>query len=387
MLAACGRGDVIGRPADPAAAALPTTFADSLPACAESSPIVVDTVATGLVVPWDIAFLPDGRVLVTERTGGIRVLRDGRLDPEPWAVLDVHALGEGGLMGIDVAPDFGARGHVFVAGTFMTERSLARRIANRLRGVVSGRARHAVEVRVVRLTDRDGRGADPVVVADGVPAGLVHSGGALRFGPDGRLHLGTGDTGIPALSGNPASPAGKILRVEPDAVVARGFRNVQGMDWRPADRVHFAVDHGPTGMGAEGGQRGLDELNVVEPGGDHGWPVEMGRVATPSFRPPRLLWANAIAPAGMAFWRGGGPWSGDLFVAALAARDLIRIRFDPTGAPICTLPVLDGAFGRVRAVRMAPDGWLWITTSNRDGRGRPRPNDDLLLRIRPEEEW
>lgn len=347
-------------------------------------PFTVDTVATGLDVPWDIAFLPDGRVLVTERSGRIRVLRDGELDPRPWAELDVAQAGETGLLGIDVAPDFADTGHVYVALTVDARRGWLTRIAGRVGRLFGLRPQHAIVTHVVRLTDRDGRGVDPAVVAGPVPAGQIHVGGALRFSPDARLFLGTGDAGIPELAADPESAAGAVLDVTggEQAVIATGLRNVQGIGWRPADGAMFAIDHGPTGLVTEGRRTGNDELNAIVPDRDYGWPFESGVEDWPQHTAPRLVWSEAIAPAGMAY-ASDGPWRGDLFVGALAARDLIRVGFDETGAPACTRPLLGDDYGRIRAIRAGPGGALWVGTSNRDGRGRPGPADDLLLRLRP----
>lgn len=381
---------------EPAAATHPTAVADALPVCATDVGGLPEpeTVAEGLEVPWDVAFLPDGRILVTERPGRIRVIRDGILDPEPWAVLDVSAVGEGGLLGIAVPPDFEQSRHVFVAATLRVDGDgLLRAVVRRLRRWFTAEGGYPLNTAVIRLTDRAGRGVEPVAVVAGIPAAQLHVGGALRIGPRGDLWLGTGDALDPALTTARATRTGTILHYERRASVPRysrrrseiyatGLRNVQGIDWDPRDGRLYALDHGPTGLAAEGLRTGMDELNAIQAGVDYGWPLESGRVELPRYRPPLLQWNEAIAPAGFAFWTGDPAWEGDAFVGALAARDLIRIHFDGR-TPMCTQGLLQGRFGRIRAVRMSPDGWLYFTTSNRDGRGLPAAGDDRLLRIRP----
>lgn len=192
-------------------------------AAAPATPgVALDTIASGLQVPWDVAFAPGGRIFVTERAGRIRVVENGILRPEPWAVLPVARRSEMGLMGIALAPDFAANSHVYVVGTFDA-------------------GEEGTQNRVYRLTDREGRGAEPAVILDGIPAARYHAGAALRFGPDGMLYLSSGDATRPGNSQDTASLSGKVLRMRPDGgipadnpvtgsyVYARGVRNPQGL--------------------------------------------------------------------------------------------------------------------------------------------------------------
>lgn len=282
-------------------------------------------------------------------------------------------------MGIDVAPRFDAFPHVFVAAPVGRGNRTVARATNVIRRLFGRHTVHAVTTRIIRLTDAGDRGIDTVAVAEGIPAGPIHAGGALRFGPDGRLWFGTGDAGVPSLAGDPSSRAGKILALAPgeSETIAQGLRNPQGLEWNPRDGSLWATDHGPTGLLREGRRTGMDELNVIAHGADYGWPIESGRAEPPVYRPPLVVWRDAIAPAGLAFWND------DVFVSALAGRDLFRIGLDDKGAPACTGRMFDGRYGRMRALRLGPDGALWVGTSNRDGRGTPRDGDDLLLRIVP----
>ncbi|WP_246496362.1 PQQ-dependent sugar dehydrogenase [Miltoncostaea marina] len=326
----------------------------------------VSTITTGLQVPWDIAFMPDGRALVTERPGRVRIVgADGRLAPTPAATLAVSASGEGGLLGVAVDPQFAA-GAPFVY-LYLTTGGQVQVQRHRFAGD--------------RLT-LDG------VVVSGIPAGDVHTSGRVRFGPDGALYLGTGDTGDGDLAQSPSSLAGKILRLPPGAhrnpapvmpqVVAIGLRHPQGMAWQPGGPL-FVTDHGASGFD---GPSGDDELDAITPGGNYGWPLVRGANHGP-YAAPAALWTQTIAPAGLAFvTQGGSTWTGNALVTGLAGQQLRRLTLSGTRV-IADEPLLVRAHGRLRAIAEAPDGSIWVGTSNRDGRGSPRSGDDRLLRIVP----
>ncbi|HEV2735750.1 MAG TPA: PQQ-dependent sugar dehydrogenase [Longimicrobiaceae bacterium] len=375
LLAACG-GDERPPPA-PQAAEGPAPAAP--PRASPASAPAYQTVASGLEVPWDLGFAPDGRIFVTEREGRIRVVENGRLRPEPWAELDVEAVGEAGLTSIAVAPDFARSGAVYVLGTFRGEGGL--------------------ENRVVRLVDRGGRGADPRVVVGGLPAERVHAGSALDFGPDGMLYVTTGDARQPPRAQDPRSLAGKLLRYRPDGsvppdnpfggspVYALGLRNSQGIDWNEEGEL-FAAEHGPSGFANEGDREGHDELNHLRPGGNYGWPEVAGLAGGGRFAAPLAAWTPAVAPAGLAVYRGDAfpAWRGDAFLGALRGEQLIRVGLERSGGGWRASgqeALFLGELGRIRAVRMGPDGALYFTTSNRDGRGDPREGDDRVLRVVP----
>ncbi len=350
-----------------------------LPPAPSTPGLALDTIAGGLQVPWDVAFAPDGRIFVTERPGRIRVIEKGVLRPAPWAVLDVARRSELGLMGIALAPDFARSGHLYVVGSFAAG---------------EGRA----ENRVYRLTERGGRGVERRLVLGGMRVARYHAGAALRFGPDGMLYLTTGDATRPGEAQDTASLLGKVLRIRPDGgapadnprpgsrVYALGMRNPQGLAWHPDTGELFAADHGPTYLPREFFRSARDELNAIRPGGNYGWPGAAGDQGGRGFVRPLVEWTPAVAPAAMAFYTGTAlPWRGNALVATLRGEALLRVvlqRAPGTGwRAVAQEPLFRGQIGRVRAVVMAPDGSVYLTTSNRDGRGDPRPGDDLLLRI------
>jgi glucose/arabinose dehydrogenase len=341
----------------------------------------IDTVASGLDVPWAVAFAPDGRIFLTERIGRIRVIEHGVLRADPWATLPVSAQGEAGLMGLALAPDFAATREVYVVGTFARDGALVNRL--------------------IRLTEENGRGVRPTVILDDIPAAVFHAGDAVAFGPDGFLYVATGDAREPSRAPDDASLAGKILRMRRDGspapgnpqagsvVYARGVRNPQGITWDPASGQAFATDHGPSGFPNEYFRRDRDELNAVGRGANLGWPTVSGASDDRRFSPPLVEWSSpGLAPSGAAFYTGPvKEWNRSVFVAALKGEQLRRVvveRDSGSGAgwrAVADEPLFVMRFGRLRAVAMAPDGLLYFTTSNRDGRGVARPGDDLLLRL------
>lgn len=330
----------------------------------------VETVAEGLEVPWDLAFPPDGRILITERPGRIRVVTGGGLQAAPYATLDVAHVSEAGLMGIALHPDFARNGHLFVCYTY---RDAAGNLLNR----------------IARLTERDDRGADHRIILDAIPGAARHDGCRIRFGPDGYLYATTGDAIVPELAQDLDSLAGKVLRLTPEGaapagnpfpnspVYTYGHRNPQGLAWHPETGDLFIAEHGPDRD---------DEVNRLEPGGNYGWPRVAGVAGDSRFLDPLLSLTPTVAIAGAAFYSQGRlapAWEGSFLFTALKGAHLQRVVLEPPDfRSISSRSILfQNEFGRLRAVAMAPDGYVYFTTSNRDGRGRPGPGDDRLLRL------
>lgn len=339
------------------------------PALQPTPAIRVEVVARGLDTPWAIAFAPDGRILLTERPGRIRVIEDGVLRPEPWLTLPVAEAGEGGLLGLALDPQFAENRFAYAAYTYRTEEGT---LANRL----------------VRLREdpATGRASQERVLLDGVPGDVRHDGGRVRFGPDGKLYWTVGDAENQPAAQDPAALNGKILRLNADGTVpadnpfpgspvySYGHRNPQGLAWQPGSGRLYATEHGPTG---------LDEVNLIEPGANYGWPVVGGGETREGMVPPVIQsGSDTWAPSGATF-ATQGPWAGSLLFAGLRGQALFRLTLDPAdpSRPQGLERYLQGQYGRLRDVAEGPDGRLHLLTSNRDGRGSPVPEDDRVLRV------
>jgi glucose/arabinose dehydrogenase len=357
-----------GKPSVRILARCPDTDRCDANATTASRSAEVQTVASGLVIPWDIAFLTDGRALVTERPGRVRLLEGpGQLRAAPVANVPVSARGEGGLLGIATDPNFVSNSLVYLYFTTSDGMKL-----ERWRWTGTELVREATLIASIQ-------------------AGKIHDSGRIAFGLDGRLYVATGDAGKPKLAQDPGSLNGKLLALEPEqyhgaalvtpAIVASGLRNPQGLDWQPGTGALVANDHGPSGFD---GPEGYDEVNLIVPGGNYGWPRVVGRAtANGAFRAPVRVYRQPIAPSGGAFVKAPDSlWTGDYVLAALRGEQLRRLVIRD-GRVVAEQALLTGRYGRLRTVKEGPDGALYVLTSNRDGRGRPRPGDDRILRIVP----
>jgi glucose/arabinose dehydrogenase len=363
LVAACG-GDDDSERADTSPA---TTERKSPPSQANGESALarargearVETVVTGLEAPWELAFLPDGRALVTERPGRVRLVsKDFELRDQPVAEVEVAQVSESGLLGLAVDPAFERNRFVYLYRT--TE--------------------DGNEVLRYRL-DGERLEEDAVILRD-IGAAAIHDGGRLQFGPDRRLYVTTGDAAQQALAQDPGSPNGKVLRLGPRAyrgeggdpeVFTRGHRNVQGIDWQPGTGTPVATEHGNIGN---------DEVNVLRKGRNYGWPEVEGEEHG-EFTAPVALYPEAIAPSGATFVSlPGSSWTGDYLIAALVGRQIRRLSFDGTRV-VRDEALFQDDFGRIRTVVEGPDGALYALTSNRDGRGSPGDDDDRIVRIVP----
>jgi len=353
-------------PAVPTPAPAPAPTPAPVPAPAPVPKPAVDipratAIAKKLDIPWSLAFMPDGSIIFTERQGRIKLIdaRDGLLPASLLTIDEVAHRGEGGLLGLALHPDFARNQLLYVYYTFETGSRLANRV---VRFRMDGRS----------LVDRK-------IILDNIPGSGIHDGGRLKFGPDGKLYVTAGDASSADLAQDKNSLAGKILRLNDDGsipsdnpfpgspVYSYGHRNPQGIAWDSKGRL-WATEHGSSAT---------DELNLVEPGRNYGWPVIRGDATSPGLVSPMVhsgqeTWASS----GMAFWEGS------LFFAGLRGQTLFQAVIEDGTVTLKKHLVRD--FGRLRDVVAGPDGMLYILTNNRDGRGVPTDEDDQLIRINPE---
>ncbi|MEQ8194408.1 MAG: PQQ-dependent sugar dehydrogenase [Rhodospirillales bacterium] len=344
----------------------------------------------GLEVPWSLVFLPGSeRALVSERPGRIRLIVKGKLREKPYMALEaargqsglfgfftrLFAGGEGGLMGLAVHPRFPEQPYIYAMHTYRSDKGTFNR--------------------VIRLIDQGDSARYDRVILDGIPGASLHNGGRIAFGPDGLLYVSTGEIYEAEHADDLKSLGGKILRVTPDGAIppdnpfpdspvySYGHRNPQGLAWHPGTGDLFISEHGPSG---EFGLGAHDEINVIRRGGHYGWPRAVGAPGHQKYVDPLISWKRTTTPpAGLAFWRG------DLYLAVLGSGTLIRIGVSGKKGNyrITRIERLfakgpqESVLGRLRAVAAGPDGLLYFSSSNRDGRGDPAPGDDKIYRLVP----
>ena len=319
----------------------------------------VKVLATGLKRPWAIAFAED-RIFVTEKSGDIRVIRSDTLLEEPFASVRAAEVFGGGLLGISVHPDFENNRFVYVYYTYSEGDLLWNK--------------------VIRLTESDNRVSDVVTILEGIPGSQFYNGGVIKFGPDGKLYVATGISS--EYSHEPqdqSSLGGKILRLNDDgtipgdnpipgsAVFSMGHRDVQGMAWNKNGAL-FVTELGPTKN---------DEINVIIPGQNYGWPEQE---CSGNFANPIMCYDPSIEPGGIVFYSGDKlEYRDRLVMATLRGSALFSLEVDESDA-LSQKSILSGV-GRIRDVNEGPDGYLYIITSNTDGKGFPTRADDRLIRI------
>ena len=319
----------------------------------------VQVLAKNLDVPWAIDIAKDGRLFFTERPGRIRIIdKNGVLFPDPAAYINVEQQGESGLLGLALHPNFTENHLLYVYDTHSNG--------------------SAVFNQVLMLREKDNKIVESRVIIDKIPAADRNDGGRIKFGPDGKLYIATGDARQPELAQDARSLAGKILRLNPDGsipednpfegspVYSYGHRNIQGLAWHPLTGQLYASEHG-----AEDN----DEINLIKPGANYGWPIE--NCNAEKFEKPVVCFNPAIAPAGMTFAASNSlGYHNDILLATLRAQHIRLIDLKTH----VENNILTG-FGRMRDVIEAPDGSLYATTSNKDGRAVPGQDDDKILRI------
>jgi len=338
----------------------------------------VETVIGNLEVPWSIVWAPDGRMLFTERAGRLRVFQNGKLQPQPlFVVPDVEPGGESGLMSIVLHPQFAANHLLYLSYAYSA---------------------NGQSVRVVRYRETPTGLSDRKVIIENIPAAQFHAGCRLRFGPDAKLYITTGDATERELAQQLNSVAGKILRLNDDGTVpadnpfvgrgdarpeiwAYGSRNSQGIDFQPGTNNLFETEHGPSGFDGPGGG---DEVNIIDKGKNYGWPVIHHRATRTGMESPLLEYTPACAPASGVFYRGSQfpQFKGNFFFGCLRGTRIIRVTLDGRRV-VSQENLLENQYGRIRDIAEGPDGYIYFSTSNRDGRGTPAGDDDRILRLVP----
>lgn len=322
----------------------------------------IEVIAENLRIPWEIAFLPDGDLLVTERPGTLRKIgKGGRVYP----IEEVVRVGEGGLMGMALHPKFTENHWLYLYLTTAVDGGLKNRVE-----------RYRLE---------DGRLTERTTIINNIPGAEYHDGGRIAFGPDGHLYITTGDANQPERAQEIHFLGGKILRVKDDgsmppdnpfgnAVWSYGHRNSQGMAWDDRGQL-WATEHGRTTVTLSG----LDELNAIEKGKNYGWPVIQGDEEKEDMESPVIQSGpdETWAPAAALFYQGR------IFFTGLRGESLYEAEITPEGKAASLKAHFRGEFGRLRALTLGPDGFFYVSTSNTDGRGNPRSGDDKIIRIHP----
>jgi glucose/arabinose dehydrogenase len=339
----------------------------------EPSEYDINTWVENLRIPWALVFLSEEKALVTERGGQIRLIENGKLQKEPYKVIDnVEHIGEGGLMGLAKHPDYPNQAFLYVMYTYREEGALYNGVA--------------------RYRDTGSTMEFDRMILEKIPGHRVHNGGRIKFGPDGMLYVCTGDIWQSEIAQDKDNLGGKILRLTPDGdipednpfegspVYSLGHRNPQGLAWHPATGSLFSSEHGPSG---EFGLSDKDIINVIKKGGNYGWPLVIGEANVEPYIDPIIMWSRATPPSGMTFWNGR------LYVATLRSEALMRIYVEPASGTYKVANIdrlfandwFSGIYGRLRDVVDGPDGALYVLTNNHDGRGTPHEGDDKILRL------
>jgi glucose/arabinose dehydrogenase len=317
-------------------------------------------------------------MLVSERAGRVRVVENGVLIKKPLLSLtEVSSRAEEGLMSLAVHPQYATNKFVYVAFATVQNQNMS--------------------VKVIRFTDQGDQAADLTTVIDNIPAARFHAGTRLRFGPDKKLYISTGDALMKDEAQNLQSLAGKVLRLNDDgtipsdnpfpnsAIFSYGHRNIQGFDWHPQTEQLYATEHGPSTFD---GPPGGDEINLLLAGKNYGWPIVSHEKTQAGFESPLQVYTPAVAPASGVFYAGEQfpQWENSFFFGGLRGEGVFRVQFSEDGRSVELSEKLSSIeVGRVRDIAVSPEGIIYFSSSNKDGRGDIRDGDDAIYRIVPAE--
>ena len=321
----------------------------------------IKIVAQNLNIPWEIAFLPTGDMLVTERSG--KLLKIGSETQVIKEIEGVKHIGEGGLLGLVLHPNFSLNNYIYLYSTSQDASGIFNRV-ERYKFLNDS------------LSERN-------VILTGIKGSVNHDGGKIAFGPDGYLYITTGDAENSNLAQDKNSLNGKILRIKDDgsipsdnlfgnAVYSLGHRNPQGLAW-DKDGTLWETEHGPSGT-----QTGYDEINIITKGANYGWPEIRGEQTKEGFVSPVIQSGSkdTWAPSGMIYWNGS------LFFSGLRGEALYEAKITKENK-LNLITHFKQRFGRIRAVVLGADGFIYLSTSNRDGRGQVKEGDDKIIKINP----
>lgn len=338
----------------------------------------IEVVAENLYVPWSVVFIGTDHLLVSERSGTIREIVAGKLVAEPlYQFDDIAAEGEAGLMGLAVDPEFSSNGLLYACYTYRNDNALSNRVVRLKQEALGG-----------LIVDR--------ILLDDIPSASNHAGCRLLFAPDGTLFITTGDAMQPESAQDIDSLAGKILRINSDGTIpadnpfaasplySYGHRNPQGLAWDANTAFLYETEHGPSGFD---GPPGGDEINVIRAGANYGWPVVSHERTLAGIIAPLIVFTPAEAPASAMIYSGRifPQFTGNFFFGALRGEGLVRVMLSSSESvnPSDVEKIIQDV-GRVRDVVEGPDGYIYFTTSNRDGRGEVKPGDDKVYRLIPQ---